>query len=206
MTTISARNDMNKKIEKISYKEKLKTLFYISLKLGAFTFGGGYAMFPLIEREYVGRLGYFKEDEMLDIIAVAQSLPGMLAINSSIIIGYRLCGVIGSLIAALGMVLPSLVVMSILSYFYVQFSSNKYVISALKGIRIAVIALLIQAVIKMGKQGVKSLFGWIMAVAVFLLAVFFRNSLNIYYYCKCYSRGSIYAYKEYKPTAGGKVA
>lgn len=163
---------MNKKIEKISYKEKLKTLFYISLKLGAFTFGGGYAMFPLLEREYVGRLGYFKEDEMLDIIAVAQSLPGMLAINSSIIIGYRLCGVIGSLIAALGMVLPSLVVMSILSYFYVQFSSNKYVISALKGIRIAVIALLIQAVIKMGKQGVKSLFGWIMAVAVFLLAVF----------------------------------
>ena len=155
----------------MEYSKKLKDLFLTSLKLGAFTFGGGYAMFPLLQREYSQNKGYFTDDEMLDILAVAQSLPGMLAINACILIGYRLCSYLGAFVAVLGIALPSLIVMSIISLFYVQFSTNLYVIAALKGIRVAVIALLVQAVIKLGKQGVKGLFGWIMAVSAFLLAI-----------------------------------
>lgn len=155
-----------------AYRQKLKDLFLTSLKLGAFTFGGGYAMFPLLQREYAQNKGYFEDGEMLDILAVAQSLPGMISINACILIGYRLCSVLGAIIAVLGLALPSLIVMSVISFFYVQFSSNLYVISALKGIRIAVIALLVQAVVKLGKQGVHGAFGWIMAVAAFLLALF----------------------------------
>ncbi|MBN2878642.1 MAG: chromate transporter [Clostridia bacterium] len=158
--------------EFISYRQKLKDLFLISLKLGAFTFGGGYAMFPLLVREYAQNKKYFSDEEMLDILAVAQSLPGMIAINACILIGYRLCSLPGALVAVLGMALPSLIVMSVISFFYVRFSTNEYVISALKGIRVAVIALLIQAVIKLGKQGVKGAFGWIVAVSAFLFSVF----------------------------------
>ena len=157
---------------KASYRERLKDLFLTSLKLGAFTFGGGYAMFPLLEREYSQNKGYFKNEEMLDILAIAQSLPGMISINACIIIGYRLCSYLGAIVAVLGIALPSLIVMSVISFFYVQFSSNTYVIAALKGIRVAVIALLVQAVIKLGKQGVKGLFGWLMAIVAFLFALF----------------------------------
>ena len=163
---------MNTTSAKPTCKQKLKDLFFTSLKLGAFTFGGGYAMFPLLEREYSKNKDYFDNDEMLDILAVAQSLPGMISINACILIGYRLCSYPGAFVAVLGLALPSLIVMSVISFFYVQFSSNPFVIAALKGIRVAVIALLVQAVIKLGKQGVKGLFGWTVAVAAFLFAIF----------------------------------
>ncbi len=129
-------------------------------------------MFPLFQREYTQNKEYFSDSEMLDILAVAQSLPGMIGINACILIGYRLAWIPGALIAVLGLSLPALIIMSILSFFYVQFSQNAYVIAALKGIRVAVIALLVQAVIKLGKQGVKGLFGWIMALAAFAFSVF----------------------------------
>ena len=151
--------------------KKLLELFSITLKLGAFTFGGGYAMFPLMEREYVEKRKWFETEEMLDILAVSQSLPGMISINASIMVGYRLLGVVGSIVAVLGLALPSLIALSLVSYFYVQFKSNVYVNAALNGIRVAVIGLLVQAVVKLGKPGVKGLFGWIMATVAFFLAL-----------------------------------
>lgn len=163
---------MSKGNKNSKYKNKLKDLFLTSLKLGAFTFGGGYAMFPLLQREYSQNKGYFTDEEMLDMLAVAQSLPGMLSINACIIIGYRLCSVPGAIAAVIGVSLPSLIVMSIISFFYVQFSSNEYVVAALKGVRVAVIGLLFQAVLKLGKQGVKGIFGWILAVTAFLFSMF----------------------------------
>lgn len=163
---------MSKGNKNSKYKNKLKDLFLTSLKLGAFTFGGGYAMFPLLQREYSQNKGYFTDEEMLDMLAVAQSLPGMLSINACIIIGYRLCSVPGAIAAVIGVSLPSLIVMSIISFFYVQFSSNEYVVAALKGVRVAVIGLLIQAVINLGKQGVKGIFGWVLAVTAFLFSMF----------------------------------
>lgn len=163
---------MVKEKKSAAYRERLKDLFLTSLKLGAFTFGGGYAMFPLLQREYSQNKGYFTDEEMLDMLAVAQSLPGMLSINACIIIGYRLCSVPGAIAAVIGVSLPSLIVMSIISFFYVQFSSNPYVTAALKGIRVAVIGLLVQAVIKLGKQGVRGTFGWILAITAFLFSMF----------------------------------
>lgn len=163
---------MSKSNKNSKYKNKLKDLFLTSLKLGAFTFGGGYAMFPLLQREYSQNKGYFTDEEMLDMLAVAQSLPGMLSINACIIIGYRLCSVPGAIAAVIGVSFPSLIVMSIISFFYVQFSSNEYVVAALKGVRVAVIGLLFQAVLKLGKQGVKGIFGWILAVTAFLFSMF----------------------------------
>jgi len=163
---------MGKEKKTTAYKDRLKDLFLTSLKLGAFTFGGGYAMFPLLQREYSQNKGYFTDEEMLDMLAVSQSLPGMLSINACIIIGYRLCSVPGAIAAVIGVSLPSVVVMSIISFFYVQFSSNPYVVAALRGIRVAVIGLLVQAVIKLGKQGVKGVFGWILAITAFLFAMF----------------------------------
>ena len=162
----------NKHKFKGDYK-KLFELFTIVLKLGAFTFGGGYAMFPLMEREYVEKRQWFETQEMLDMLAVAQSLPGMISINASILVGYRLFGIIGSLVAVLGLALPSLIVLSIISFFYVKFRENIYVNTALKGIRVAVVALLVQAVIKLGKPGVRGVFGWVMACAAFLVALIF---------------------------------
>lgn len=166
----------NKKRSQPKYKgdyKKLLELFVIVLKLGAFTFGGGYAMFPLMEREYVDKRQWFETQEMLDILAVSQSLPGMISINASIMVGYRLFGVVGALVAVFGLALPSVIVLSILSFFYVQFRENIYVNAALKGIRVAVVALLIQAVIKLGKPGVKGVFGWIIACLAFLTALIF---------------------------------
>lgn len=107
---------MSKGNKNSNYKNKLKDLFLTSLKLGAFTFGGGYAMFPLLQREYSQNKGYFTDEEMLDMLAVAQSLPGMLSINACIIIGYKLCSVPGAIAAVIGVSLPSLVVMSIISF------------------------------------------------------------------------------------------
>ena len=156
----------NKHKFKGDYKKMLE-LFTIVLKLGAFTFGGGYAMFPLMEREYVEKRQWFETQEMLDMLAVAQSLPGMISINASILVGYRLFGIVGSLVAVIGLALPSLIVLSIISFFYVKFRENIYVNTALKGIRVAVVALLVQAVIKLGKPGVRGVFGWVMACAGF---------------------------------------
>ena len=153
--------------------KKLLELFTIVLKLGAFTFGGGYAMFPLMEREYVEKRGWFETQEMLDMLAVAQSLPGMISINASILVGYRLFGILGASVAVLGLALPSLIVLSIISFFYVKFRENIYVNTALKGIRVAVVALLVQAVIKLGKPGVRGVFGWVMACTAFLVALIF---------------------------------
>lgn len=153
--------------------KKLWELFIIVLKLGAFTFGGGYAMFPLMQREYTEKRGWFETQDMLDILAVSQSLPGMISINASIMVGYKMFGVLGAIVAVIGLSLPSIIVLSVLSFFYVQFRDNTYVNATLKGIRVAVIALLVQAVVKLGKTGVKKVFGWVMACGAFLVALIF---------------------------------
>lgn len=151
---------------------KLGDLFLITLQLGAFTFGGGYAMFPLMRREYGDKRHWFTDEEMLDILAVAQSLPGMISVNASILIGWRVRRLPGALTAVAGLVLPSLIVLSAVSCFYARFQANAWVKAALSGIRVGVVALLLQAVIQLGKPSVKGLFAWTMALIAFALSVF----------------------------------
>jgi len=158
---------------KDSKMKLLKDLFFVTLRIGAFTFGGGYAMIPLMQREFVEKRGWIDEKDIVDIFAIAQSVPGVIAINSSIFIGYRIAGVSGAISAALGVTLPSLVVLSIISFYYIQFKSNTYIVAAMEGVRAAVVALMASAVIKLGKPSIKDGFGWVAAVLAFLAVVIF---------------------------------
>lgn len=118
------------------------TLFLNFVKIGMFTIGGGYAMIPLIEREIVKRQWMTREDFM-QMFAITQSLPGVFAVNISIFVGYRLKGFWGSLVCALGTILPSFVIILIIAMFFNQFQDNPYVIRIFNGIRPAVVALIL---------------------------------------------------------------
>lgn len=149
----------------------------IALKMGTFTFGAGYAMFPLMRTEYAVKRNWFNESELLDILAVGQSLPGMISVNASALIGYRLYGVLGAAVAVFSMVLPSVVMLCIITLFYVKFITNPYVNAALKGIGAGVVALLAQTAFKLGKPAIKGAFGWIVSILAFVLFFVFPGQV-----------------------------
>lgn len=117
------------------------SLFLIFLKIGAFTIGGGYAMLPLIQREVVDR-GWISKDDFIDLFAVAQSLPGIFAVNIAIFVGYKLKKVTGSVVCALGTILPSFVIILAIALFFTQIQDNEWVEKIFKGLRPAVVALI----------------------------------------------------------------
>ncbi|MGI6112626.1 MAG: chromate transporter [Mahellales bacterium] len=152
-------------------KVKIKTLlqlFYTFFKIGSFTFGGGYAMLPLIEREVVDNRRWINQQELIDILALAQTAPGAIAVNSSIFIGKRVAGVLGALIAVIGMVLPSFVVISIIAVYLHRYSDNVIAAKALRGIRPAVVTLIILAVLRIGKSAVYDKVTMIIAAGAFI--------------------------------------
>ena len=156
-------------------KEKLKTcltLFFTFLKIGAFTFGGGYAMIPIIEKEMVEKHKWIKSEDILDIFAIAESTPGPIAINSATFIGYKIGGVFGSFCATFGVVLPSFTIISIIALVLREFSDIKAVQYAFNGIRAGVLALIIKALVSMYKKAPKGLFSYILMGASFVLAAF----------------------------------
>ncbi len=126
--------------------------FKIFFKIGAFTIGGGYAMFPLIEDEIVTKRKWIEQDDFLDLLAIAQSAPGILAVNIAIFVGYRLRGVKGSLVTSLGSILPSFLMILIIAMFFATYKDNPYVEKVFKGIRPAVVALIAAPVFRMGKK------------------------------------------------------
>ena len=150
------------------------TLFLTFFKIGAFTFGGGYAMIPLIQRETVENHKWITEEDMVNMIAIAESTPGVLAVNSATFVGYRVAGFWGSLWATLGVTLPSFVIICILSLFYRSFLSNQYVAWAFAGIRCAVVVLMFNAVRKLSKGCRPDLFHIVLGVAAFLLSALVR--------------------------------
>lgn len=117
------------------------TLFITFVKIGSFTIGGGYAMLPLIQREVIDR-GWMTKEDFLDLFAVTQSLPGIFAVNISIFIGYKLKKVAGSLVCALGTILPSFFIILAIAFFFTEFKDNIWVERAFKGLRPAVVALI----------------------------------------------------------------
>ena len=150
------------------YKE-LGKVFLTFLKIGAFTFGGGYAMIPLIQKEAVENHQWVTDDDILEIIAIAESTPGPIAINSATFVGYRTCGVLGSAAATLGVVLPSFVVIYAISFVLRQFQELKAVQYAFHGIRAGVLALLCKALWGMYKKNKKNWVSYIIMGACFLL-------------------------------------
>lgn len=117
------------------------TLFLTFAKIGSFTIGGGYAMLPLIEREVV-RKGWISEEDFIDLFSVAQSLPGVFAVNISIFVGYKIRKLPGSLVCALGSILPSFLIILLIAIFFSQFQDNVWIEKIFKGIRPAVVALI----------------------------------------------------------------
>ena len=159
-------------------------VFASFFKIGAFTFGGGYAMIPLIQNEAVEKRHWVTDEDILDIIAIAESTPGPIAINSATFVGYKAAGVLGSVCATLGVVLPSFVIILLLSFVLKQFSEFKPVVYAFNGIRAGVLALLVKALWTMYKKSPK---GWaayiVMAAAFVLTAIFDFNVIFVIIGC-----------------------
>ena len=158
-------------------KNKLKllcALFLTFFKIGAFTFGGGYAMIPFIQREIVEKHGWITDDDILDIFAIAESTPGPIAINSATFVGYRACGILGSVCATLGTVLPSFLIILAISGILREFQENVYVQYAFRGIRAGVLALILKAMWGMYKKCKKSIPAYIVMAAAFVLVAFLK--------------------------------
>ncbi len=129
-----------------------KNLFLSTLTLSAFTVGGGYVIVPLMKKKFVDELGLIDEEEMLNMIVIAQSSPGPIAVNASLLLGYKLGGVVGAICTILGAIIPPLFIISIISYFYNSFRNNHIVALFLKGMQIGAAALIFNVVINMSKK------------------------------------------------------
>lgn len=124
------------------------TMFYIS----AFTFGGGFVIVTFMKKKYVDELGWLDEQEMLDMTAMAQSCPGPIAVNAAILVGWRVAGFSGMLVGVLATILPPMVILSVISFFYAAFASNRYVALALRGMQSGVAAVILDVVWSMGQK------------------------------------------------------
>ena len=140
-------------------EKKLKfywTLFKSTFSLSAFTIGGGYVIVPLMRKKFVEELEWIDEEEMLNLVAISQSAPGPIAVNTSIMVGYRLAGVLGSFFSILGTILPPLIIITVIAQFYTAFKENNTVNALLLGMRAGVAAVVIDVIIKMVKDIIKS--------------------------------------------------
>ena len=149
------------------------SLFLAMLKIGLFTFGGGYAMIALLENEFVAKKKWLEKDEFLDVAAIAESTPGPIAINAATYIGYKNAGMIGSMIATLGICIPSFVIIYAISLFFDAFLSLTLVAYAFKGIQICVVYLILTAGLKMLKQMKKTVFNIIIISITLICMVVF---------------------------------
>ena len=152
--------------------KELFDLFWTFCKIGALTFGGGYAMLPLIQREIVENKKWSTEKEILDYYAVGQCTPGVIAVNTATFIGYKLRGIIGGIVATLGVIFPSIVIILIIATFLQNFADLAIVQSAFAGIRVAVVALIITTVVKLIKSSIKDYLGVIIAIIAFVISAF----------------------------------
>ncbi|MBQ1264417.1 MAG: chromate transporter [Oscillospiraceae bacterium] len=138
-----------------SKKHLFWTLFTSMLSLSAFTFGGSYVIVTLMKKRFVDELGWLEEQEMLDMTALAQSCPGPIAVNTSILVGWKLARFWGMVVAVLGTAIPPLVILSIISLFYKAFAENRYVAMTLKGMQAGVAAVMLDVVVTMGNNVIK---------------------------------------------------
>lgn len=165
------------------------TLFFTFVRIGAFTIGGGYAMLPLIQREVVDR-GWMSKEEFIDLFAVAQSLPGVFAVNISIFVGYKLKKLTGSVICALGTILPSFLIILAIALFFTQFRENEWVEKAFKGLRPAVVALIAVPVITTARS--LRLRGWVLVIPVVVALSIWLLSLSPVYIIIVAAAGGLY--------------
>ena len=164
--------------------QKLLALFLTFLKIGAFTFGGGYAMIPLIQKDISEKKKWISDDDILDIVAIAESTPGPIAINSATFVGYKVCGFFGALLATLGVVIPSFAIILVIATVLREVQDYRAVRYAFFGIRAGVLALIVKALLSMYKQCKKNVVSYIaMAFAFIAVALFDVNVLIVIVSC-----------------------
>ena len=149
----------------------LLDLFLAFFRVGLLTFGGGYAMLPMLQREVVDKTHWVTEEELLDCYAIGQCTPGVIAVNTATYVGYQRKGITGSIVSTVGVVFPSLIIISVIALFLRSFADNVYVHHAFAGIRVAVGVLVCDALIKLYKKGVKGALGNGIFVAAALFAL-----------------------------------
>lgn len=169
-------------------------LFRIMFTLSAFTFGGGYVIVSLMKTEFVDRLKWIDEEEMLNLVAIAQSSPGAVAVNGSILVGYKVGGILGAIISILGTILPPFIILSIISVFYNQFKENIYVSAFLKAMQPAIAAIIIAVVLQLGKNIVKQkeIYFIVIMILAFVFTYFFNINI-ILIIISCAVLGAFYA-------------
>ncbi len=157
----------------------LPEIFLTFFKIGLFTFGGGYAMIPLIQRETIEKRHWIESDEFLDILAIAESTPGPIAINCATYIGQKQKGFLGSVAATLGVVLPSFVIIVLISAFLLSFKENRLIAYAFQGVRIGVSILILNAGLKLFRKLKRNWLAYLLIATGFLL-MFFRLLPTMY--------------------------
>ena len=150
----------------------LLDLFISFFKIGAFSFGGGYAMLPLIEEEVIQVHAWITTTEFIDVLAIAEMTPGPIAVNSATFLGYKVAGVLGSAVATFGVILPSFLVMSLIFHFIFKFKNSPYVDWVFKGIRPVVLGLIAAAAISVGRSTFVDIPSVIIAVLLFYIVAF----------------------------------
>lgn len=189
----------------ISDKSRLWTLFKTCFIISACTFGGGMVIISMLQKKFVEELHWISQDEVMDLVAIAQSCPGVMAVNTSIIIGYHIAGVAGALLTVTGTILPPMIILTIVSMFYVQFRSNPVIALLLKGMQAGVAAVMINMTITMAGNVLKDreVFSLLMLIAASVAAVFFGVDI-ILILLVCGVAGGIYSWRKRKEVPGGK--
>lgn len=172
---------MNLTMQPENRKKTLLKLFLSTLYISAFTFGGGFVIITFMKRKFVDELHWINEQEMLDLAALAQSSPGAIAVNAAILVGWRVCGFAGMLVAVVGTILPPMIILSVISFFYAAFASNRYVALTLKGMQAGVAAVILDVVCGLGGNVVKerSMLNLVVMGAAFIATFFFQ--VNVIY-------------------------
>lgn len=159
---------VEKKKRKFNSVKQYASLFWEFFKIGLFTIGGGMAMIPQIQQVAVKDKKWISEEDMLDCIAVSQSMPGVIAINSATYIGQRIKGVKGSLAATVGVITPSFIIIILAVTFLGAIGENRYIIGAFTGVKAAVCGLIVVTAVRLGRQSLNSVFQWILALSALL--------------------------------------
>lgn len=151
-------------------------LFLIFARIGGLTFGGGYAMLPMLKKEVVENRGWATEEELLDYYAIGQCTPGIIAVNTATFVGYKTKGILGGIAATFGVVFPSLCIITVIALFLQNFANYEIVKHAFAGIRVCVCMLIFDAILSLGKKSIKNVFSWIVFLIVVGVSTFFDIS------------------------------
>ena len=159
----------------IPYFKRLFMLCILFFKLGIVNFGGGYALLPLLSRELAEKRHWTTDEELADYYAVGQCTPGAIAVNVSTFIGYKVCGILGGIMATISFVFPAFIIIFIIATVLTNFNDNPFVINALAGINVVVFILILSAIFKLSRKSIVDIWGLLLALAVAILSIFVKQ-------------------------------